>query len=562
MICFVKGGQVVEQGPHEELMAIPNGHYAALVEAATHEPEPGTEEGRVADAATIEQAEEDEEPNRAGLGKSRRLSLSLSRGGGGVIDKSTRRRPSLLEAMTTVHDIPTDDVEGSQAEGPPIPASKLLWKMALEEWDMLLLGLLGSMINGAGFPLLGYLISRSQTLFYYPDPSRIREEGSFYGVMFVVLGIVICAARYSQEYGLGVMSERLARKLRSKAFAAMVRQQIAFFDQPENGTGALTTRLSEDAAQVNKVLGNTLGQLLQLVFCLGFALALGFSASWQMALLVLGTLPFQIVGRIVAQQQMRGQQTDGALDERGSSAGAVLAAAVQGIRTVAAFSLEPSMHAQYLDLYASTLSTRLRGAVKAGLLFGYTQSIQNGTNGLVFWVAGLLIKAGAATFGDVMQAVMVLMLGTSGLAMALKSLGDSRGAGAGANRVAQLIWGARHQAIDCESEQGDRLKDFKGAIAFEGVEFSYPSRPRQRIYGGTPQCPQGLTLHIQEGEVVALCGPSGGGKVRIDSSHVYEHIAAAWIHLQNRRFPPLRPTVYDDAAPPALLRPDQGPRAL
>ena len=48
-------------------------------------------------------------------------------------------------------------------------------------------------------------------------------------------------------------------------------------------------------------------------------------ASWQMALLVLATLPLQIVGRVVAQQQMRGEQTAGGGDQ-GSSAGAVLSA--------------------------------------------------------------------------------------------------------------------------------------------------------------------------------------------------------------------------------------------
>lgn len=42
------------------------------------------------------------------------------------------------------------------------------------------------------------------------------------------------------------------------------------------------------------MLGTSLGQLLQLIFCLSIALGLAFSASWQMALLVLGTLPLQV----------------------------------------------------------------------------------------------------------------------------------------------------------------------------------------------------------------------------------------------------------------------------
>lgn len=99
----------------------------------------------------------------------------------------------------------------------------------------------------------------------------------------------------------------------------------------------------------------------------------------------------------------------------------------------------------------------------------------------------------------------------SGLAMALKSLGDSRGAGAGANRVAQLIWGSTHQTIDAESEGNERLKDFSGEVEFENVFFTYPNRPQQPIYGG-PQFPNGLQLRISAGETVALVGPSGGGK--------------------------------------------------
>lgn len=95
--------------------------------------------------------------------------------------------------------------------------------------------------------------------------------------------------------------------------------------------------------------------------------------------------------------------------------------------------------------------------------------------------------------------------------MALKELGDSRKASEGANRVSQLIWSSQHQAIDAESEAGDKIKGFTGAIEFRGVSFYYPSRPQQTIYGG-PHFPQGYNLKVEAGERVALVGPSGGGK--------------------------------------------------
>jgi ATP-binding cassette subfamily B (MDR/TAP) protein 1 len=495
VICFVKGGQVLEQGSHEDLMAR-KGLYAQLV--ASHE-EPPEDRGRAEEDNTAATSVVDVNRRRQSFG-------AHAEGGNRSMHK---RKTSLLEALTTVGDIEEADEEGGGAKK-PVRASKLLWGLALQERAMFALGLVGCMVNGAGFPLMGYLLSQAQTMLYDRNPERVREGGEFWGLMWFILGVVICAARFAQDYGLGVMTERLTRKLRTLAFCAMVRKEISFFDREENTTGALTTRLSDDAAKVNKVLGASLGQLLQLIFCLVVALALAFSASWQMALLTLATLPLQIVGRIIAQSQQRGQQSEGSKDD-GASAGALLSAAVLGIRTVAAFSMESSMLAQYQERYASTLKTRLREAVMGGIALGYTQSMTNFTNALIFYVAGRLIQAGDVDFGNVMQAIMALMLGTSGLAMALKELGDSRKASEGANRVSQLIWSAKNQAIDAEAEGGEKIKGFTGAIEFQGVSFVYPNRPLQTIYGG-PHFPEGYNLKIAAGERVALVGPSGGGK--------------------------------------------------
>ena len=45
-----------------------------------------------------------------------------------------------------------------------------------------------------------------------------------------------------------VAAERLTLRMRRMAFEAMLRQEIAWFDRPENQTGALCSRLSSDAS--------------------------------------------------------------------------------------------------------------------------------------------------------------------------------------------------------------------------------------------------------------------------------------------------------------------------
>ena len=50
-----------------------------------------------------------------------------------------------------------------------------------------------------------------------------------------------------------VAGERLTLRLRSETFHAILKQDISWFDDQRNSTGALVTRLANDAAQVDGV---------------------------------------------------------------------------------------------------------------------------------------------------------------------------------------------------------------------------------------------------------------------------------------------------------------------
>ena len=49
--------------------------------------------------------------------------------------------------------------------------------------------------------------------------------------------------------------DRLTIRLRKLTFRAMLRQEVGWFDDERNSTGALTTRLASDAGQVQGVSG-------------------------------------------------------------------------------------------------------------------------------------------------------------------------------------------------------------------------------------------------------------------------------------------------------------------
>lgn len=93
-------------------------------------------------------------------------------------------------------------------------------------------------------------------------------------------------------------------------FEAIMRRSISYFDREENAVGNLTTKLADDSRTVNKAFGEGLAKQLQAAFTLLIGLALGFSASWQVAFVVLACFPLSIISSAIQMQAIAGQQYD------------------------------------------------------------------------------------------------------------------------------------------------------------------------------------------------------------------------------------------------------------
>ena len=58
---------------------------------------------------------------------------------------------------------------------------------------------------------------------------------------------------FLQTYCFGVAGAHLTMRMRKLAFEAMLKQEMGWFDDQKNSTGALCSRLSADAAAVQGV---------------------------------------------------------------------------------------------------------------------------------------------------------------------------------------------------------------------------------------------------------------------------------------------------------------------
>ena len=179
--------------------------------------------------------------------------------------------------------------------------------------------------------------------------------------------------------------------MRKQGFHAIVRQDIAFFDDSRNNTSALATKLQSDAGMVQAAAGGQLGIVFSCVATVVIALGIAFGTYYQLALVVLFFFPLTAFTGMIQGKIWSGQAlTDGdALEE----AGKMVSEAVEMIRTVAAFNRENSFDDKYnkeilpvspkmvkfkskiLNMLIKPMESGLSKAHFYGFMYGLSQSI-------------------------------------------------------------------------------------------------------------------------------------------------------------------------------------------
>ena len=86
----------------------------------------------------------------------------------------------------------------------------------------------------------------------------------------------------------------------------MLRQEIAWFDEERNSTGALITRLTYDASKVHGATGTHLAVLLETIMTLLLSVIVAFVYSWALSLLILGALPVVMLAGIAELKAISG----------------------------------------------------------------------------------------------------------------------------------------------------------------------------------------------------------------------------------------------------------------
>ncbi|XP_010523879.1 PREDICTED: ABC transporter B family member 4-like [Tarenaya hassleriana] len=495
MIAVIHQGKIVEKGSHSELLNDPEGAYSQLIRLQ--------EEKRQSEGPTDEQnrSETSMEPaKQQSLGSL--LGRSISRGGSSR-GNSSRHSFSVFGFPAGVD---TNNSNLDQEET-PLPTEEhkkvsILRIAALNKPEIpaIILGSISAMGNGVILPLFGILMSSVIKAFYKP-PDQLRHDTRFWAIIFLVLGIAAIVAYPAQTFFFSIAGCKLVQRIRTMCFEKVVCMEVGWFDEPQNSSGAIGARLSADAATIRGLVGDALAQAVQNLSSVTAGLVIAFTASWQLALIVLATLPLIALNGVLYMKFMKGFSADA--ENMYQQASQVANDAVGSIRTVASFCAEEKVMKMYKKKCEGPMKTGIRQGLVSGIGFGVSFFVLFASYATSFYAGARLVDAGKTTFDSVFRVFFALTMAAVAISQSSSLAPDSSKAGISAASIFAII--DRKSRIDPSDESGMMLENVKGDIELRHVSFRYPARPDVQIF-------QDLCLNIRSGKTVALVGESGSGK--------------------------------------------------
>ena len=422
---------------------------------------------------------------------------------------------------------------------PPVPFSKLYAFATNADIACVVISCLAGATYGCVFPLFSIIFGSALDTFNDPTSTmpQIVSKIATLSLNFLLIAIAAAIVGFVDVACLSYSTENQVERMRAAYAKNLLRLDLAWFDT--HRAGEAVSRLAEGTITVSGGL-NKLSAVVRYSTTLFCGLAIGFSSSWKLTLVIAACAPFfafalviLIINAISGEKRLRLAY---------ARAGDVANEVFSLIRAVAAYSGESHEGKRFGKYIADAEAAGRAQGRGIGLSVGFMLTTFYAMWGISLYSGAIFVvqsrvdnpvcrynpsASGCFSGGQIITTFVAVILGALSFGQIGPNIGGVAAAQAAAADLFAVIDAVPGVDVDDDSAalyrgSGTSMEGFgdgkaaqvtsakksagKGLrIEFKDVVFAYPSRPETRILDG-------FSLVIEPGEQIGVVGQSGSGK--------------------------------------------------
>ncbi len=328
-------------------------------------------------------------------------------------------------------------------------------------------------------------------------PNQLMRTFALMTALMLVMFLIRTAAQWMVTYLGHVMGVHIEADMRADIFAHMQKLGFSFYDK--NRTGLLMSRVTTDLFEITELAHHGPEDLFISFVTLTGAFIVLLSIQWKLALVLMISVPVIVI--FVALRRSRMMRVSREVKQRTAGINAEIESSISGIRVAKAFGNEREEITKFTnctDRYVEAKSGYYK--VMADFHSG-TELFMNLMSLSIICAGSYLIMKEQMDIATLVTFNMYVASVQSPIRKLTQFTEQFTQGMAGFQRFRAIM----HEQPDIvDSPNAQPLTDIKGEIEFKDVTFTYDKEKEVVL--------EDVNLHIRPGEMLALVGPSGGGK--------------------------------------------------
>jgi len=362
-------------------------------------------------------------------------------------------------------------------------------------WRVFAASILGTAVVAATEPLTAALMKPMlDGTFVNKDQAMIRMVPAVIILIFLVRGV----GSFVSTYAINWVGNKLVMDLRNEMFRKLLTLPTRYYD--DHATGNLLSKLTFDVTQVTSaatvVVTVAVRDTIVLVGLIGWL----FYLNWKLTLLTLLMAP--VIALIIRTISGRMRTSSRDSQQAMGDVTQVIEESVSAHKVVKLFGGQQYESSRFNEQANWVRRYAMKQAAAGAANVPIVQMVAAIALAVVVYLATLQSNADEVTVGGFVSFIMAMLMLTAPLKR-LTGVSEYLQRGlAAAESVFSLLDTAG------ETDSGTKtIGRARGELRFDSIQFAYSPEARPAL--------KDITLHIREGENVALVGASGSGKTTL-----------------------------------------------